>query len=132
MIVLISDHCLSIYFLDQGYRIHKLRKKIFKILSPLCIGFKIQGRIKISFATGPIRTKHFGDFVYKLKKIVCRTDFSGQFRKVIMRYKRIGYNINVMRQSECLVINPIAVESFASLFNCTPVGRVSDSMLGPT
>ena len=29
------------------------------------------------------------------------TDFSDQFRKIIMRYKRIGYNLNVMRQSTC-------------------------------
>ena len=49
-----------------------------------------------------------------------------------MRYKRIGYNINVMRLSACLVINPVKVDSFASLFNCTPVGRASDSMMGPT
>ena len=55
-----------------------------------------------------------------------------RFRKVIMRYKRIGYNINVMRQSACLVVNPITVDSFASLFNCTPVGRASDSMMDPT
>ena len=27
------------------------------------------------------------------------TDFSDQFIKIIMRYKRIGYNLNVMRQS---------------------------------
>ena len=25
-------------------------------------------------------------------------DISNQFRKIIVRYKRIGYNINVMRQ----------------------------------
>ena len=34
------------------------------------------------------------------------TDFSDQFRKIMMRYKRVGYNLNVMRQSACLVINP--------------------------
>ena len=45
------------------------------------------------------------------------TDFSDQFRKFIMRYKRIGYNLNVMRQSACLVINPITVDGFAALFN---------------
>ena len=49
------------------------------------------------------------------------TDFSDQFRKIIMRYKRIGYNLNVMRQSACLVINPITVDGYATLFNCTPV-----------
>ena len=49
-----------------------------------------------------------------------------------MRDKRIGYNINVMRQSACLVINPITVDNFAYPFNCTPVGRASDSMMGLT
>ena len=34
-----------------------------------------------------------------------------------------------MRQSACLVLNPITVNNFASLFNCAPVGRVSDSKL---
>ena len=49
-----------------------------------------------------------------------------------MRYKRIGYNLNVMRQSACLVINPITVDGYAALFNCTPVHRASDSMMAPT
>ena len=70
--------------------------------------------------------------VYKFKKIVGKVDFSDQFRKIIVRYKRIGYNINIMRQSACLVFNPITVNNFASLFNCTPVGRASDSMMAPT
>ena len=30
-------------------------------------------------------------------------DFSDQFRKIIIRYKRIGYKMNVMRQTACLV-----------------------------
>ena len=60
-----------------------------------------------------------------------RTDFSDQFRKIIIRHNRSGYNQNVMRQSACLVINPITVDSFAALFVCTPVGRASDSMMAP-
>ena len=71
----------------------------------------------------------YGDLEYKFKKIVGSVDFSDQFRKIIVRYKRIGYNINIMRQSACLVFNPITVNNFASLFNCTPVGRASDSMM---
>ena len=59
-------------------------------------------------------------------------DFSDQLRKIIMRYKRIGYNLNVMRQSACLVINPITVDGNAALFNCTPVDQASDSMMFPT
>ena len=58
-------------------------------------------------------------------------DFSDQFRKIIRR-KRIDYNLNVMRQSACLVISPITVDNFAALFNCTTVDRASDSMMGPT
>ena len=69
--------------------------------------------------TGRIRVCkiRFGstDLVYKFKKIVGRADFSDQFRKIIVRYKRIGYNINIMRQSACLVFNPITVNNFASL-----------------
>ena len=44
-----------------------------------------------------------------------KADFSDQFRKIIVRYKRIGYYINIMRQSVCLVFNPITVNNFASL-----------------
>ena len=61
-----------------------------------------------------------------------RTDFSDQFRKIILRHKRIGDDLNVMRQSVCLVINPITVDNFAARFNCTPVDRESDSMMTPT
>ena len=59
-------------------------------------------------------------------------DFSDQFRKIIMHYKRFGYNLNVKRQSACLVINPITVDGYAKLFNCTPLDRASDSMMAPT
>ena len=40
-----------------------------------------------------------------------RTDFSDQSRKIIIRHKRIGYDLNVMRQSLCLVINPITIDN---------------------
>ena len=33
----------------------------------------------------------YGDLVYKFKKIRGISDFSDQFRKIIMRYKRIAY-----------------------------------------
>ena len=67
-----------------------------------------------------------------LKKLIGINDFSFQFRKIITRYRRIGYNLNVMRQSACLVFNPIMVDNYAAFFNCTPLGRASDSMMAPT
>ena len=66
----------------------------------------------------------YGDLVYKFKKIMGRTDVSDQ-----IRHKRIGYDLNVMRQSACLVINPFTVDNFAALFNCTPVDRAPDSLM---
>ena len=50
-----------------------------------------------------------------------RSDFPDKFRKILIRHKRIGYTLNVMLQSACLVINTITVNNFAALFNCTPV-----------
>ena len=71
----------------------------------------------------------YGDLAYKFQNIMGRTDFSDHFRNIIIRHKRIGYDLNVMRQSACLVINPFTVDNFAAPFNCTSVDRASDSMM---
>ena len=33
--------------------------------------------------------------------------------------------MNVMRRTACLMVNPITVNNFIDLFNCTPVGRLT-------
>ena len=43
-----------------------------------------------------------------------RTDFSDQFPKIIIRHERIDFDLNAMRHSACLVINPITVDNFAA------------------
>ena len=107
------------------------------LLSVFILWFSYYG-LKTLLHQGLSEPEFYGDLVYKFKKIVGRVVFFffccffDQFRKIIVRYKRIGYNINIMRQSACLVINPITVNNFASLFNCPPVGRASDSMMAPT
>ena len=60
--------------------------------------------------------------MYKLKKIVGSNNFSAQSITIISHYKKIGYNINVLQQTACLVVNPITVGNFAFLFNYTPGG----------
>ena len=60
------------------------------------------------------------------------TFFSAQFIKIISHYTKIGYNINVLQQTACLMVNPITVGNFAFIFNCTPVGQTSVSMTVPT
>ena len=70
----------------------------------------------------------YGDLMYKLKKIVGSNNFSVHFIKIISDYKKIGFNINVLQQTACLVVSPITIGNFAFLFNYKLVGRTSGSM----
>ena len=70
----------------------------------------------------------YSDLVYRLKKMVGSNNFSAQFIKIIYHYKKSRFNINVLQQTTCLVVNPITVGNFAFLFNCMPAGQTSDSM----
>ena len=113
--------------LRQGYTYQKLRKAFskfyrwhFDIVSKYNVG------LKTPLLQGLSEPEFYGDLVYKFRKIIGKNDFPYHFKKIVVRYKKIGYNINVMRQTACLVVNPIKVNSFAYLFNCTTVGRTSD------
>ena len=119
--------------LKQGYRYHKLRKTFSKFYRRYYdLISKFQVGLKSLLRQGLSEPDFYGDLVYKLKKIVGSNNFSAQFIKIISHYKKIGYNINVLQQTACLVVNPITVGNFAFLLNCTPVGRTSDSMMVPT
>ena len=119
--------------LKQGYRYHKLRKTFSKFYRRYYdLISKFQVGLKSLLRQGLSEPDFYGDLVYKLKKIVGSNNFSAQFIRIISHYKKIGYNINVLQQTACLVVNPITVGNFAFLFNCTPVGRTSDSMMVPT
>ena len=119
--------------LKQGYRYHKLRKTFSKFYRRYYdLISKFQVGLKSLLRQGLSEPDFYGDLVYKLKKIVGSNNFSAQFIKIISHYKKIGYNINVLQQTACLVVNPITVGNFAFLFNCTPVGRTSDSMMVTT
>ena len=67
--------------------------------------------------------------------LVFRKDFfSFQFRQI--RYKRIGYNVNVMRQSACLVFILVTVDNYTAFFNCSVrlydgLASIHFSWLGP-
>ena len=129
-----SNVCIlmSFSYLIKYLRYHKLRKAFsqfyrrhYELISKFNVG------LKSLLHQGLSEPEFYGDLVYKFKKIRGMTDFYDQFIKIIMRYKRTGYNLNVMRQSACLVINPITVDGYATLFNCTPVDRASESMMAP-
>ena len=89
-------------------------------------------RLKTLLQQGISEPIFYGDLVYKFKRIVGKPNFSDQFKKIVKRYIRVGYNLDIMRQSACLVLNPITVYSYGFLFNCTTVGQASDSMTALT
>ena len=94
----------------------KFYRRHYELISEFNVG------LKSLLHQGLSEPEFYGDLVYKFRKIRGMTDFSDQFRN-------IGYNLNEMRQSACLVINPITVDGYGALFNCTPVDRASDSMM---
>ena len=114
---------LTAKLLKQGYRYNKLRKAFskfyrrhFDLVSKYNVGLKtflLQGLSEPDF---------YGDLVYKFSKIIGKMIFLSISKKKIVRYKKIGYNIYVLRQTACLVVNPIKVNNFDN----TPVGWASD------
>ena len=89
---------------------------------------KFQDGLKLLLHQGLSEAEFYGDLVYKLKKIVAVIIFQRSSLN-FSHYKKIGYNINVLQQAVCLVVNPITVDNFSFLFNCTPVGWTSDFRL---
>ena len=63
----------------------------------------------------------YGDLVYKCTQIMGKYYFIDQYNKIVKHYKRDGYNMDVMRQHACLVVNPVMVNSYGFLFNCMTV-----------
>ena len=123
------NKALTAQLLRQGYRYFKIRKAFSKFdhrHSALVEKYNVS--VKTLLQQGISEPEFYGDLVYIFRKIVGKSNFSEQFRKLINRYKRNGYNLDIMRQTACLVINPITVDDYASLFNCTTAVRASDSM----
>ena len=119
--------------LKQGYWYHKLRKTFSKFYRRYYnLISKFQVGLKFLLRQGLLEPDFYGDLVYKLKRIVDSNMFSAQFIKIISHDKKIGYKINVLLETACLVVNPIMVGNFAFLFNCTLVCWTSDSMMVPT
>ena len=120
---------LTAKLFKQGYRYHKIRKAFSKFYyrhSELIVKYNIV--LKTLLQQGISEPIFYGDLVYKFKRIVGKPNFSDQFKKLVKRYIRVGYNLDIMRQSACLVLNPITVYSYGFIFNCTTVGQASDSM----
>ena len=115
---------LTAKLLRQGYRYHKLRKAFsFELIDRYHVSLKKLMQQGIS------NPEFYGDLVYKFKKIIGNPNFSNLLKRIVNRFKRAGYSLNIMRQTARLVFfNPIIVEGYAAIFSCTAVVQASDSM----
>ena len=124
---------LTAKLFKQGYKYHKIRKAFSKFYhrhSELIVKCNIG--LKTLLQQGISEHIFYGDLVYKFKRIIGKPNFSYQFKKIVKRYIKVGYNLDVMRHSACLDFNLVTVSSYGFLFNCTTVGQASDTMTALT
>ena len=102
---------LTAKLLRQGYRYHKIHKAFLKFYRR---HFDIVSKYNVELETlllqGLSEPEFYGALVYKFRKLIGKNDFPYHFKKIIVRCKKIGYNIDVLRQTACLVVNPIKVK----------------------
>ena len=65
--------------------------------------------MKTLLQQGISEPEFYGDLVYQYRRNVGKSNFSEQFRKLINRYRRIDYSLNIMRQTACLVISTLSL-----------------------
>ena len=112
---------LTAKLLQQGYRYHKLRKtfsKFYRIHYELISKYNVG--LKKLLGEGLSEPEFYGVLVYHFEKLIGMNYLSFQFRKLITRYRRIGYNLNVMRQSACHTVCILLshLPHFTSIFLC--------------
>ena len=97
------NKALTAKLLRQGYRYFKLRKafsNFYRRHSALLEKYSVS--LKTLLQQGISEPEFYGDLVYGFRKNVGKSNFSEKFRKLINRYKRIGYSLDIMRQTACL------------------------------
>ena len=88
---------LTARLLKQGYRYRKIRKALSKFYhrhSELTVKYNIGSKTLLQ--QGISEPIFYVDLVNKFKRIVRKPNFSDQFKKIIKRYIKVGYNLDVM------------------------------------
>ena len=83
---------LTTKLLKQGYRYHKIQRAFSKH-SELIVKYNIG--LKTLLQQGIPEPIFYGDSVYKFKRMVGKPNFSDQFRKIVKRYIKVGYNLDM-------------------------------------
>ena len=104
----------------QSYRYNNLRKALSKLFRR---HFELIEKYHVSLK----RLMQKGIFNPDFYEIIGNPNFSNLFKRIVNRFKRAGFTLD-MRQTACLVFNPILVEGYAALLRCTAMSglRLND------
>ena len=95
---------LTAKLLKQGCRYHKKAfSKFYHRHSEFIVKYNIG--LKTLLHQGIPEPLFYGDLVYKFKRIVGKPNLSDQFKKIVKRYIRVGYNLDCMpsfKPNNCL------------------------------
>ena len=111
-------------FDKNGYRYHKLRKAFSKFYLR---HYELIEKYHVSQKKSISNPEISRNSVYKFKKIIGNPNFSDLFN-LFYRCKNSGHNLDIMRQTACIGLNPNMNDSCAALFSCTAVVQASDSL----
>ena len=84
--------------------------------------YKLNVRLKTLLQEDLSEPEFYSYLVCKFRK----TEFMEQFLKIVTRYEKLGYNMDILRQTAIKVVTPTMVDKCSSLFNCTKLGRSPD------
>ena len=93
--------------LKQGYRYQKLRKAFSKFYRrQFELIEKYHASLKKPMQQDISNPEFSGDLVYKFTKIIGNPNFSDLFKRIVNRFKRARYTLDIIRQTACLVFVP--------------------------
>ena len=67
-----------------------------------------------------------------LRKSLLNPHFADLFNQTVNRLKKVWFHFGNIRQTACLVLNPVMVVRYAALFRCTAGVQALDLMTAST
>ena len=100
----------------QGYRYHKLCKAFSKFCSnQIELIEKYHVSLKQLMQQGISNLEFYGNLVYKFMQIIGNPNITDLLKRIVNRFKRAGYTLDIMWQTACLGFNLMIVEGNAAL-----------------
>ena len=96
---------VALWFILRGDLLYVFPCVILFLCFSVLLVLRLPRLGKRELQQGISEPEFYGDLVYRFRKIVGKSNFSEQFRKLINRYKRIGFSLDIKRQTAYLVVH---------------------------